>query len=784
MKISMRWLREWVDAPLADAALAEQLTLAGLEVESLQAAAPPLDGVIAARLVEAAPHPARATLTVCRVDTGAGAHAQVVCGAAGLVPGDCYALAPPGVTLPGGRRIETRACHGVQSAGMLCSYDELGLADGGGRALPRLQGSAAPGQDVATLLGLDDHVLDLSLTPDRGDCLGLAGLAREVAALNALVYQRPQTPAVPAASAERREVCVARRADCPRYLGRVLRGVNAAAPTPAWMVERLRRGGQRSVNVLVDITNYVMLELGQPMHAFDLDRLTGPVTVRRARRRDSIQLLNGETLTPAADCLLIADDAGPLALAGILGGERAAVTSATRDIFLESALFMPESVHGRAWRYGLHTGSSMRFERGVDPALQRPAMERATALALEICGGQPGPVIEECAPQRLPPRRPLRLRQRWLEQTLGVRIPAAEVRTYLERLEFRVEAATGGWRVTPPGHRYDVGLAADLAGEVARLYGYDRLPVVAPALPLSLQTLPARAAACPVRRLRRHLLAHGYSEAVTYSFVDPALNRLFCAEAAPVLANPLSEQAAVMRLSLWPGLLGVLRYNHHRQQQRVRVFEQGAVYRPSGEELCLAGVVLGPQWQEQWGADARPADFYDVKRDLEAWLPAGSQWLPVAAPGLHPGQSAEMLLDGQRLGLLGQLHPQVARQLDLPAPWLFEVYPGRLPAPAVLHCEPPSRFPSARRDLALVVDESVSAQSMIDAINDKCAHLLQKSVIFDVFRGESLGRDRKSFAIGLIFQKKSSTLTDKDVDAAMAEIQITLKERFGAELRV
>lgn len=782
MKLSLRWLREWVDVPLADAALAEQLTLAGLEVEAIDPAAPSLTGVIAARLVELAPHPEREKLAICHLDIGKTERAQVVCGAPGLSPGRCYPFAPPGIALPGGRHVAAAVCHGVPSAGLLCTYDELGLVNGGGEQLPCLAEDTVPGQDVAALLELDDHILDLSLTPDRGDCLGLRGLAREVAALNALPYRQRRIPEVSAVIPACRRVNVSRSADCPRYVGRVLRGVNAAAPTPAWMVERLRRGGQRSVNALVDITNYTMLELGQPMHVFDFGRITEPITVRRAKRGESICLLNAETIELAADCLLIADSAGPLALAGIMGGARAAVEPATRDIFFESALFMPQSIRGRAWRYGLHTESSMRFERGVEPALQRLAMERATALALDICGGQPGPVVETCALTRLPRPKPVRLRLRWLEATLGVRIPAAEAQAYLERLEFQVEPRAGGWLVTPPGHRYDIAMEADLAAEIVRLYGYERLPAAAPVLPLSLEALPERTQGGSGPR--RHLLEHGYVEVVTYSFVDSDLARLFSGDTpASVLANPLSEQAAVMRLSLWPGLLGVLRYNYHRQQERVRAFEQGAVYRPTGEELCLGGVVLGPPWEEQWGAAARPADFYDVKRDLEAWLPAGSRWQPVTIPGLHPGQSAEILFAGNRLGLLGRLHPAMARQLDLPAPWLFEVYPGRFPVSHVEQCEPPPRFPSARRDLAMVVDQSIPAQNMIDEIIGKYEHLIAEAFIFDVFCGENLGRNQKSYAIGLIFQRKSSTLTDKDIDSAVAEIQLMLKQRFNAELR-
>ncbi len=627
-----------------------------------------------------------------------------------------------------------------------------------------------------------EEILVLSLTPDRGDCLSVAGLAREVSALHRLPCHGPDIPEVAAGIADCHAVRVARPRDCPRYVGRVLKEVDATATTPTWMAERLLHSGQHGVNAIVDITNYVMLELGQPMHAFDLDRLQGPLAVRRARRGESLQLLNGMAFAPATDCLLIADSAGPLALAGIMGGERAAVSPQTRAVFLESALFMPGSVQGRTWRYGLHTGSSMRFERGVDPALQRLAMERASALILECCGGRPGPVLEHSDARSLPRRRPIRLRHRWLQGLLGFDIPAEQVQDCLQRLGLAVEPVAGGWRCVPPGYRYDLALDVDLAAEVMRLTGYHTLPAMTPTLPLRMDMT-----AIPQTQtdaLQEHLVDQGYHEVVTYSFVDPEWAAFFGDGELLGLRNPLSEQTAVMRRGLWPGLLQVLQYNQRRQQARVRLYEYGKIYAPEGEEYCLGGLVAGPQWDEQWAAPPRPADFYDVKRDLEPWVPADARWQAAELAGLHPGCTAELRRQDRVLGRLGQLHPSLVQALDLPvAPWLFELYPGRFPqAPRVRH-RAPSRFPSSRRDLALVVEASLPAQCMIDAICEKYGDLIEKVVIFDVFRGGNLPATCKSLAIGLIFQKKSVTLTDEDVDSAVAQIQQMLRERFNAELR-
>ena len=638
------------------------------------------------------------------------------------------------------------------------------------------------GLEAERVVSTAEEILVLSLTPDRGDCLSVAGLAREVSALHRLSCHGPDIPEVAADIDEQYVVRVARPGDCPRYVGRVLTGVDATAPTPPWMTERLLHSGQRGVNAIVDITNYVMLELGQPMHAFDLDRLQGPLVVRRARRGESLQLLNGTTFAPAADCLLIADSAGPLALAGIMGGERAGVSPQTRAVFLESALFMPGSVQGRAWRYGLHTESSMRFERGVDPALQRLAMERASALILQCCGGRPGPVLEHSNAEGLPRRRPIRLRHRWLQGLLGFDIPAEQVQDCLQRLGLAVESVAGGWRCVPPGYRYDLALDVDLAAEVVRLIGYHALPATVPTLPLHMDMIAAPSTRSDA--LQWHLVEQGYHEVVTYSFVDPEWAGFFGNEALLGLSNPLSEQAAVMRRGLWPGLLQVLQYNQHRQQTRIRLYEYGKIYAPDGEEYCLGGVVAGPQWEEQWAASARPADLYDVKQDLQPWVPAGARWQAAEIAGLHPGYTAELRWQDRLLGRVGQLHPTLVQRLNLPAPpWLFELYPGRFPQPPRVRHRPASRFPSSRRDLALVVEESLPAQHLIDAICEKYGDLIEKAVIFDVFQGGNLPATCKSLAIGLIFQKKSVTLTDKDVDSAVTQIQQMLKERFDAELR-
>jgi phenylalanyl-tRNA synthetase beta chain len=650
-----------------------------------------------------------------------------------------------------------------------------------------------PGQSVRELLGLDDAIIEIELTPNRGDCLGMEGIAREVAAIARCEFRPLPVAEVPAVLDDVFPVTLLDPADCPRYVGRVIRGVDPAAETPIWMQERLRRAGIRSLGPLVDVTNYVMLELGQPMHAFDLGRLTGGIEVRCARPGERLELLNGAVVEPDEETLLIADHHGPLALAGIMGGEISSCTPATRDVFLESAFFTPTRIAGRARRLGLQTDSSYRFERGVDAQLQRRAAERATRLLIDIAGGQPGPLIEAASPEHLPAEPAIRLRPERLRKLLGTEIPAADVEEILRRLGMAVAIDVDHWLVVPPSSRFDLTLEADLIEEVARVHGYDRLPGNRPLTRLEMPPQPEGWVA--LERLRETLVQRGFQEAITYSFVDPTFQRHLDPERPPLaLANPISADLAVMRTRLWPGLLKALVYNQKRQQSRVRLFEHGLTFVPDGGELrqeaYFGGVAVGEALPEQWGAPPRPLDFFDLKADVEALLaltgePEAFAFVAAAHPALHPGQSARIDRAGAPLGWLGALHPQVARELEVEGDaFVFELRLSALQAARAPAFQPLSRFPASRRDLAIVVDDAVAAQAVLENIRRRGSELLRAVRLFDVYRGPGIPKGRKSLALGLILQDFSRNLTDNVVDEAVSGILAGLAEQFDATLRV
>ncbi len=792
MKVSEQWLRDWVDLPLSGNTLAAQLTMAGLEVDHVEPAAPPFEKVVVGAVIALAQHPDADRLRVATVDVGQAEPLRIVCGAPNVAVGMRAPTALIGATLPGGLTIKKSKLRGVESQGMLCSAKELGLAENSDGLLP-LPADSRPGQNVRELLALDDAILDIELTPNRGDCLGMEGVAREVAALNRCEFRPRPADAVPATLDDVFPVALLDPADCPRYVGRVIRGVNPAAETPLWMKERLRRAGLRSLGPLVDVTNYVMLELGQPLHAFDLGRLTGGIEVRRARSGERLELLNGAVVEPDAETLLIADQQSPLALAGIMGGEISSCTDATRDVFLESAFFAPASIAGRARRYGLQTDSSYRFERGVDPQLQRRAAERATRLLIDMAGGQPGPIIEAVSPEHLPAEPAICLRPERLHKLLGMTIPSAQVEDILRRLGMAVSIEVNHWLVVPPSSRFDIALEVDLIEEIIRVYGYDRAPSNQPLTRLEMPAQPE--GQVKLARLRETLAQRGFQEAITYSFVDPAFQRRLDPQRQPLaLANPIAADLAVMRTSLWPGLLKALIHNQKRQQTRVRLFEHGLTFIPEGDALrqdaYLGGVMAGLALPEQWGVPARPADFFDLKADVEALLaltgePEAFAFVAAAHPALHPGQSARLERAGSPVGWLGTLHPRLARELEVEGDaFLFEVrlaglLPARLPAFAEL-----SRFPASRRDLAIVVDEGVTAQAVQEAIRQRGGALLREVWLFDVYRGKGIAEGRKSLAFGLNLQDFSRNLTDHVVEEAMSGILAGLAEQFGATLRI
>ncbi len=792
MKVSEQWLREWVDPPISTAELATQLTMAGLEVDSVEPAAPPCTGIVVGRVVELATHPAAERLQVARVDVGQAELLQIVCGAPNVQVDMLAPTALIGATLPNGLTIKASELRGVISQGMLCSAKELGLAESS-QGLLALPASSTPGQDLRKLLRLEDSIITLDLTPNRGDCLGMAGVAREVGVLNRCevnwVATEPVEPILDATF----PVTLSAPTDCPRYVGRVVRQLDPTAETPLWMRERLRRAGLRPLIPVVDITNYVMLELGQPMHAFDLSRLFGGIDVRRAMAGETLELLDGSRVELVPETLLITDHKGPLAMAGVMGGAASAVSDMTRDVFLESAFFTPTAIAGRARRHGLHTDSSHRFERGVDPQLQVRAMERATHLLLTIAGGQAGPVIEVVAPEHLPAEPAIRLRSERIHRLLGLAIEEQEVSEILLRLGMAVADEGNHWLVVPPAFRFDLTLEIDLIEEIGRIYGYSRLPSQHSLTRLEVKTCPE--AQVSLDQLCETLVQRGFSEAITYSFVDPVFQNALDPKRKPLtLANPISADLAVMRTSLWPGLIKALVHNQKRQQSRIRLFETGLVFVQEGSELtqdlCIGGAVCGEILPEQWGTAKRTVDFFDLKADVEALLnltarPDAFIFKAMQHPALHPGQAARIEREGNPVGWIGALHPAVERSLDLENKvFVFELRVAGLQDARIPQFTELSKFPASRRDIAIVVDETVSAQAVEDCIRSHGTSLLREIHLFDVYRGSGVAKDRKSIAFGLILQDFSRNLTDLEVDNIISKILAGLEQQFGATLRV
>ena len=791
MKISEQWLREWVDPAISSADLEAQLTMSGLEVEGVEDAAPPLEQVVVGRVTSLRPHPDADKLRVARVDVGQPEALEIVCGAPNVVEGGCFPTALIGATLPGGLTIKAAKLRGVDSEGMLCSARELGLSEEGG-GLMMLPADSPVGKTLMEALALDDRIFEIALTPNRSDCLSVAGIAREVGVLNRHDLTPVKIDPVAPAIDDTFPVVLSDPADCPRYVGRVIRGLDPDAQTPVWMQERLRRSGLRSLGPLVDVTNYVMLELGQPLHAFDLHRLSGKIDVRRARPGEQLELLNGQLVELGDDVLLITDDSGPLALAGIMGGEQSGVADDTCDIFLESAFFSPTSIAGRARRFGLHTDASHRFERGVDPGLQAIAVERATRLFLDISGGEAGPLVDTREDAHLPASPTIRLRQSRINLLLGAEIPAAEVTEILQRLELAVTEGDGEWQVTPPGFRFDLTIETDLIEEVGRIYGYDRLPGKLPDGQLSMA---GRAEAeLSLQQLRNVLVQRGYQEAITYSFVDPEHQRLLEPDLVPVaLANPIASDLSVMRTNLWPGLLKALGYNQKRQQSRVRLFESGLNFRPRGgdviQDAYLAAVACGEVNPQQWGEPARAMDFFDLKGDVEALLAltGSDDWTFRAAehPALHPGQTARVERAGEPVGWLGALHPRIARALDLDGDiYLMEIRVDALTRSRVPWLKELSKFPASRRDLAVVVPENVTVEQVLACVREHGGERLREVTLFDVYRGKGIPEGAKNLAFSLILQDFSANLTDETVEQITSKIIAGLESGLGATLRV
>jgi len=800
MKISESWLRTWCDFPGSFHEWATRMTAAGLEVTGPVPVNPGLSGVVSARIVRAERHPDAERLQVCQVDCGEVALQQIVCGAPNARAGLVVALARPGAVLPGARQIAAATLRGVDSAGMLCGADELGLGESDGGLL-ELADDTPIGQDLVTLLALDDSICELELTPNRADCLSVRGLARETRAVLGLGTdaEAPATVAPLAATHEERiglEVCAP--AAAPRFCLRVIRGIDATARTPLWLCERLRRAGLRAIHPVVDATNHVLLEYGQPTHAYDLARLNGGISVRWSRRGETLELLDGQSPVLDDDTLLIADAAGPLALAGVMGGRASSVGSNSCDVLLETAFFTPTAIAGRARRYGLHTDASHRFERGVDPQAVREAMEVLTRLVLSLCGGSAGPVIEATSAAHLPVPVPVTVRPERISRVLGTRLPAAVLTRHLEATGSRVETDTAGdFSVLPPSHRFDLAIEADYIEEVARLQGYDTLPVCPPTATLAMLPVPEQRRRLPA--LQQQLVQRGYREVINFSFTNSRLQAILDPESKSVaLCNPIAADLDVLRTSLWPGLVQVLQTNLNRQQRRLRLFEIGHVFAPGEgagggyrEHAELGLLVAGTNEPEQWGLPARAADFFDLKADLEALLgrALGEAGCPLCLeraphPALHPGQSARLTQDGRTVGWLGRLHPRLEAELDLPlSPLLASVALAALAPRPLPRFAPLSRFPASRRDLALVLDLATPATRLLEIAQAAGGEHLREAGIFDLYTGEGIESGRKSIALSLIFQASSSTLADEDVDAAVARVVEELSAQAGASVR-
>ena len=793
MKFSESWLRQLVDPAISVEDLVSQVTMAGLEVDGVEAAAPRISGVVVGEIISVQQHPDADKLRVCQV-LCASEQFQVVCGAPNARVGIKVPFATVGALLPGDFKIKKAKLRGVESFGMLCAQDELGLGDEAS-GLWELPADAPIGTNLVEYLDLDDMIIEVDLTPNRGDCLSIRGLAREVGVLNKADVTVQDCSAVKATISDVVSVKLNVPKGCARYVGRVMRDLNLAQATPQWMKERLRRSGIRSLGPAVDVTNYVLLELGQPMHAFDLDKIDGGIVVNMGANQ-SLKLLDDSEVIVDADTLVIADHKKVLALAGIMGGSESSVSDQTTDILLESAWFNPLALAGKARLYGKHTDSSHRFERGVDPQLQIAAMERATALMLEICGGSVGPLVVQESAENLPVAAEITLRDARLAQQLGLTIDADEVDDILSRLGLSlVKRSSSGATWLAPSWRFDLTIEQDLVEEVARIYGYNNLPTSTPTMALDLQPNPESQQQPGV--FRSQLISRGYQEVITYSFVDPEVQALVDPGVTPVsLANPISADMAVMRTNLWSGLLSTAAYNLNRQQSRIRIFEMGQCFVPSEEgdlglsqNMMLAGLICGARAPVGWTSTKDKVDFYDIKGDLEAvfaqtGLAAEFSFTADEHPALHPGQAALICRNGQKIGWIGQLHPKIQKRLGISTEaYLFQVDFSKIEDVRIPSFQEVSKFPEVKRDLAFIVDTSVPAQHLVNSAREAAGKHLIDLKLFDVYQSKDVDSKGKSIALGLTFQDDSRTLTDEEINHAIDSVVSHLAEICGAELR-
>lgn len=791
MKFSESWLREWVNPVLEKGQLEAQLTMAGLEVDGVEPATDIVGPVVVAEIVAIESHPNADKLRVCQVDTGDGAFSQVVCGAPNARAGIRVPFAKVGAVLPGDFGIEAATIRSVPSDGMLCGQSELRLGEDD-EGLWELPATAPVGMPLAAFLGLDDDIVEVDLTPNRGDCLSVRGLAREVGVLNGLDAKDLVCPAVEATIDDSVPVIMSAPDACARYAGRVICNLDLARPTPLWMQEKLRRSGVRCLGAAVDVTNYIMLELGQPMHAFDRSKIDGAIQVRMGSN-ERLTLLDGTDVQIDEQTLVIADTRGPLALAGIMGGLNSAVSDTTCDIFLESAWFNPLAIAGKARAYGKHTDSSHRFERGVDPDLPVAAVERATALLIQICGGDAGPLVMEQSLESVPQPPTISLRNARLTQQLGLALPVERVQAILERLgleKMSGDAFGSMWKA--PTWRFDLTIEQDLIEEIARIYGYNNLPTATPSLALPIE--PNQETRAPLAPFREQLVSHGYREVITYSFVDPDLQAMLDAgQIAIAVNNPIASDMAVMRTNLWCGLLRTAMYNINRQQTRVRLFESGQYFRRHADGIkqrsALAGLIYGPREASGWNSASCMVDFFDIKGDVEALMARTGREHSVtfeAAPhsALHPGQSAVLKVDDAACGWLGCLHPKIANSIGFnDAVYLFQIDLDDLLTVRLPRCEEISKYPEVRRDLAFFVGSSVSAATVVNCARGAAGSELVDIFVFDVYADDEPTQRKKSFALALIFQNKHRTLREDEIAQAVEQIVIAVSTQCDGELR-
>ncbi|ASA54695.1 phenylalanine--tRNA ligase subunit beta [Vibrio gazogenes] len=794
MKFSESWLREWVNPSVTTDELAHQITMAGLEVDDVTAVAGTFTGVKVGHVVECGQHPDADKLRVTKVDVGEDELLDIVCGAPNCRQGLKVAVATVGAVLPGDFKIKKAKLRGQPSHGMLCSFSELGI-DVESDGIMELSADAPIGMDFRAFLKLDDVTIDVDLTSNRADCFSLRGLAREVGALNRMDVASPDLQVAAPSIDAQIAIDVQAPSACPRYLGRIVKNVNLNAKTPLWMQEKLRRSGLRSIDPVVDVTNYVMLEQGQPMHAFDLAKIEGGIVVRMAEQDEKLTLLDGAEVSLNSDTLVIADHQKALAIAGVFGGEASGVNEQTQDILLECAFFTPDSIRGRARSYGLHTDSSMRYERGVDYALQTNAMERATALLLSICGGEAAPIVVAESESHLPKPNQVTLRREKLDRLLGHVISDEDVVEILTRLGMDVTTVEGGWRAVAPTWRFDIAIEQDLIEEVGRLYGYDNIPLQAPQAGLTMNR--HKEADLPLKRVRDLLVDRGYYEAITYSFVEPEQQKQIVPDVEPlVLPNPISVDMSAMRLGLIQGLLNTVAHNQKRQQSRVRLFEHGLRFIPDQhaeqgirQEAMIAGVIAGPQTEEHWHVESRTVDFFDAKGDVEAILeltsnPNAYSFAATQHPALHPGQAAAIYYEGRQIGVIGAVHPEVERKFGLNGRTIvFEIEWCGLNQRLIPEIASVSKFPANRRDIALVVDQAVTSGEVVAACANAGGPLLKEAKLFDVYVGKGVEDGKKSLAIALTLQSVDRTLEEAEISAVVSEIVTAVSEQYGAFLR-